>query len=199
MKARTGIRAAQYGFTAVAVVALGYCAAVWANAKLYQAGQTRQFARELRLKNNSGVPPEPPLVPAVRAEGDPVGKLEIPRLGVSIMVVEGTEDGDLKRAVSHIPCTALPVETSNVGIAGHRDTFFRPLRSIHRHDAITLSTLQGAFRYRVVSIKVVRPEDVQVLHPNGRDTLTLVTCFPFDYVGSAPMRFIGTAERSLEI
>ncbi len=125
-----------------------------------------------------------------------VGRLEIPRLGVSVMVVEGVDDSDLKRAVGHIPGTALPGEPGNVGIAGHRDTFFRPLRSIQRDDTITVSTLQGAYRYRVVSTNVVRPEDIQVLYPTGRDSLTLVTCFPFEYVGSAPKRFIVRAERA---
>jgi sortase A len=127
-----------------------------------------------------------------------VGRLEIPRLGVSVMVVEGVDDSDLKRAVGHIPGTALPGESGNVGIAGHRDTFFRPLRSIQRDDTITVSSLQGAYRYRVVSTNVVSPKDVQVLDPTGRASLTLVTCFPFEYVGSAPKRFIVHAERGPE-
>ena len=133
---------------------------------------------------------------AAPENGGVVGRLEIARLGVSVMVVEGVDDSDLKRAVGHIPGTALPGEPGNVGIAGHRDTFFRPLRSIQRDDTITLSTLQGTYRYRVVSTKVVRPEDIQVLYPTGRDSLTLVTCFPFYYVGSAPKRFIVRAERT---
>jgi sortase A len=136
---------------------------------------------------------------ATPENGGVVGRLEIPRIGVSVMVVEGADDNDLKRAVGHIPGTALPGEPGNVGIAGHRDTFFRPLRSIQRDDTITLRTLQGAYRYRVVSTNVVRPEDIEVLYPTGRDCLTLVTCFPFDYVGSAPKRFIVRAERMREI
>ena len=93
------------------------------------------------------------------------------------------------------PGTAFPGEPGNVGIAGHRDTFFRLLRSIQRNDAITVSTVRGIYRYRVATTKVVGPEDVQVLYPTGRDVLTLVTCFPFDYVGSAPKRFIVQAYR----
>jgi len=112
------------------------------------------------------------------------------------MVVEGVDDSDLKRAVGHIPRTALPGDSGNVGIAGHRDTFFRPLRSIERDDTITVRTLHGAYRYRVVSMNVVRPEDIQVLYPTGRASLTLVTCFPFDYIGAAPKRFIVRAERA---
>ena len=141
------------------------------------------------------MPPNPIAAAASPGKGGIVGRLEIPRIGLSVMVVEGVEDGDLKHAAGHIPGTALPGEPGNVGIAGHRDTFFRPLRSIRPNDTITLSTLQGAYRYRVVSTKVVRPEDIQVLYPTGRDTLTLVTCFPFDYVGSAPKRFIVQAHR----
>ena len=112
------------------------------------------------------------------------------------MVVEGVDDSDLKRAVGHIPRTALPGDSGNVGIAGHRDTFFRPLRSIECDDMITVRTLHGAYRYRVVSMNVVRPEDIQVLYPTGRASLTLVTCFPFDYIGAAPKRFIVRAERA---
>ena len=111
------------------------------------------------------------------------------------MVVEGVDERDLKRAAGHIPGTALPGETGNIGIAAHRDTFFRPLRFIEKSDAITLRTLHGTYRYRVVSTKVVAPDDVQVLYPTGRDTLTLVTCFPFYYIGAAPHRFIVTARR----
>jgi sortase A len=112
------------------------------------------------------------------------------------MVVEGVDGGDLKYAAGHIPGTALPGEPGNVGIAAHRDTFFRPLRSIRRDDAITLSTLHGTYPYRVVSTDVVRPQDVEVLHPGPRDSLTLVTCFPFQYIGPAPKRFIVRAERT---
>lgn len=82
-----------------------------------------------------------------------------------------------------------------MGIAAHRDTSFRPLRFIVRNDTITLSTLQEAYRYRVVSTEIVKPDVVEVLYPTGRDTPTLVTCFPFYYVGSAPGRFIVHAER----
>ncbi len=124
-----------------------------------------------------------------------VGKLEIPRLGLSVMVVEGVGSDDLKRAAGHIPGTAFPGQSGNVAIAGHRDTFFRPLRLIRANDTITLRTLHGAYRYRVVSTKIVSPDDVEVLNPVGRDTLTLVTCYPFYYIGSAPQRFIVRADK----
>jgi sortase A len=111
------------------------------------------------------------------------------------MVVEGADPGDLKHAVGHITGTSLPGEPGNVGIAGHRDTFFRLLRFTQRGDKIALRTLRGTYRYRVISTTLVQPADVQVLNPIGRDTLTLVTCYPFYYVGPAPERFIVRAER----
>jgi sortase A len=91
--------------------------------------------------------------------------------------------------------TALPGQRGNVGIAAHRDTFFRPLRNIQRDDVIVLTTLRGEYRYRVVSTKVVSPYDVEVLNSDGTEILTLVTCYPFYFVGSAPERFIVRAER----
>jgi sortase A len=191
------LKLAEYVLTMVGALALGYCLTVFLEAKFYQVRESRDFARELRLKEeNKGAPVDSIAAVATPDKHGVVGKLEIARLGVSVMVVEGVDASDLKRAVGHIPGTAVPGELGNVGIAGHRDTFFRPLRSIQRDDQITVSTLQGTYRYRVVSTNVVRPEDIQVLYPTGRDSLTLVTCFPFNYVGSAPKRFIVRAERA---
>jgi len=198
------LQLAQHIATAAGVLALGYCLAVLLDAKLYEAREARTFARELCLKEGKKAPldsvapvTKPDRAPATRSDRDGiVGRLDIPRIGVSVMIVEGAGGGDLRRAVGHIPGTALPWESGNVGIAGHRDTFFRPLRSIQRGDMITMSTLQGAYRYRVVFMAVVRPEDIQVLYPTERSSLTLVTCFPFAYVGSAPQRFIVRAERT---
>jgi sortase A len=192
--ART-LKLAERGLTMVGALALGYCLAVFLEAKFYQAREARDFARELHLTAGT----KAPLLGSVAVLARPdkhavIGRLEIPRLGVSVMVVEGVDDSDLRRAVGHIPGTALPGEPGNVGLAGHRDTFFRPLRSIQRDDTVTVSTLHGAHSYRVVSTSVVGPKDVQVLYPTGRDSVTLVTCFPFDYVGAAPKRFIVHAE-----
>src|SRR5580658_11275157 len=188
---------AQYALATAGVLALGFCMAEFVESYLYQAREVRSFDRELHNNEQCKGKPPDPIAPMVAPhEGEVVGQLEIPRLGVSVVVVEGADSGDLKHAVGHITGTSLPGESGNVGIAGHRDTFFRPLRSIQLDDTITVSTLQGASRYRVVSTNVVRPEDIQVLYPTGRDSLTLVTCFPFDYVGSAPKRFIVRADRA---
>jgi sortase A len=178
----------------VGTLALGYCLAVFLDAKVYQASEAREFARELRLQQQNKAAALSPI--ALVPKHGAVAKLEIPRIGVSVIVVEGADDSDLARGAGHIPGTALPWDSGNVGVAGHRDTFFRPLRSIQREDAIAMSTLHGEYRYRVVSTSIVGPEDTQVLYPTGRDSLTLVTCFPFDFIGSAPKRFIVRAERT---
>jgi sortase A len=191
------LKLTQYALTIIGALALGYCITVFLEANFYQAREQRDFSRELRSEEpNKAAPVHSIAAVATPGKHGVVGRLEIPRLGVSVMVVEGVDDSDLRRAVGHIPRTALPWESGNVGLAGHRDTFFRPLRSIREGDTITVTTLQGAYRYRVVSTNVVSPKDVQVLYPTGRASLTLVTCFPFDYVGSAPQRFIVRAERA---
>jgi sortase A len=124
-----------------------------------------------------------------------IGRLEIPRLKLSVMVREGADEGTLSRAVGHIPGTALPGAIGNMGLAGHRDTFFRVLRNIRENDAIEFQTTNGAYRYVVTSTKIVTPRDVSVLAASGGENLTLVTCYPFYYVGSAPKRFIVSAEK----
>jgi sortase A len=121
--------------------------------------------------------------------------MEIPRLGVSVIVAEGTNESILRRAGGHIAGTSFPGQGGNVGIAGHRDTLFRPLRNIRQNDVITLTTLAGEYRYRVMSTEIVSPSDITVLQPEGHETLTLVTCYPFYFVGPAPDRFIVRAER----
>ena len=124
-----------------------------------------------------------------------VGRIDIARLGVSVMVMEGFDGKTLRRGAGHIPGTALPGQAGNVGISAHRDTFFRPLRNVRAGDVISVTTLDGEYQYRVVSTKVVSPRDVSVLDSTGGEVLTLVTCYPFYYVGAAPERFIVRAVR----
>jgi sortase A len=128
-----------------------------------------------------------------------IGRIAIPRLGISAMVQEGVDDKTLALAVGHIPWTAMPGETGkNVGLAAHRDTLFRNLKDVARDDEITLTTLDNTYTYRVASFTVVKPEDVSVLAPRaGENTLTLVTCYPFYFVGHAPKRFIVRARQVL--
>ncbi|HYL36291.1 MAG TPA: class D sortase [Bryobacteraceae bacterium] len=119
-----------------------------------------------------------------------IGRLRIPRLGLAAMVREGADERTLRKAVGHIPGTALPGNLGNVALAGHRDTFFRALRNIRKNDAIDLQTDRGTYRYLVQSTRIVGPRDVGVLEASSGETLTLVTCYPFYYIGSAPKRFI---------
>jgi sortase A len=136
--------------------------------------------------------PAPNQTPSVGppARESVIGRLAIPRLQLAAMVREGADEGTLSRAVGHIPGTALPGNIGNVGLAGHRDTFFRALRKIRADDVIELQTTAGTYRYMVKSTRIVTPRDVSVLNASGGETLTLVTCYPFYYVGSAPKRFI---------
>ena len=149
----------------------------------------REKAQIVEAPQPAPVPNEPPAVgpPAKRSV---IGRLEIPRLNLAVMVREGADEGTLSRAVGHIPGTALPGNAGNVGLAGHRDTFFRALRNIRADDTIELQTTAGTYRYLVKSTRIVTPRDVSVLQASGGETLTLVTCYPFYYVGSAPKRFI---------
>jgi sortase A len=119
-----------------------------------------------------------------------LGRISIPRLHISAIVEEGVDDITLSRAVGHIPGTAFPGETGNICIAGHRDTFFRSLKDLQPHDKIDFTTHAGRFHYVVESLNIVDPSDVSVLNATGGETLTIVTCFPFNYIGSAPRRFI---------
>ena len=126
--------------------------------------------------------------------GQSIGWLEIPRLGISAIVAHGDDTRTLLRAVGHIPGTAFPGEGGNVGLAGHRDTFFRALEGIETFDTIRLVMPDRVFAYRVVDIGVVRPIRVEILEPTPVPSLTLVTCYPFDYVGPAPYRYVVRAQ-----
>jgi sortase A len=114
------------------------------------------------------------------------------------MILEGADQATLRRGVGHIPGTAAPGQAGNVALAGHRDTFFRGLRNIHKGDEITLETLDGSYRYRVDFTQVVAPEYAEALDSSDVAILTLVTCYPFSFVGPAPQRFIVRAHRTPE-
>jgi sortase A len=120
----------------------------------------------------------------------PLAALRIGVIHLEVPVLEGTDDFILNRAVGHIDGTAEPREEGNVGIAGHRDGFFRGLKDIHQGDGIELITRDKRIKYVVDETMIVSPEDVSVLAPRSKSSLTLVTCYPFYFVGSAPQRFI---------
>jgi sortase A len=215
---RGALRALEWFFLLIGLVAIDCF--VWINTSsvLYQAYEDWAFDQTLRglspsiggfmsdearwLSGGGREKPEtaeaPKVAPPANGPGEVgppaprsvIGRLKIPRLNLAVMIREGADEGTLRRAVGHIPGTALPGTIGNVGLAGHRDTFFRALRNIRADDTIELETTGGEYRYIVKSTRIVTPRDVSVLQASGGETLTLVTCFPFYYVGSAPKRFI---------
>ncbi len=128
------------------------------------------------------------------AKGESIARLSIPRLSTTLYVLEGTEDRDLKRGPGHMEGTVMPGSDGNCVIAGHRDTHFRVLKDIARGDEIVVQSRLGTYRYRVTGTSVVAPENTDSLQPTAKGVLNLITCFPFDYVGSAPRRFVVHAD-----
>lgn len=130
----------------------------------------------------------------VAHRGELLGVLQVQRLGLAVPVVEGSDQESLKSGAGHVEYTVLPGLRGNVGIAAHRDTTFGALRFIKPSDDIVITTPTGIHHYRVTGMTIVYPEDVQVLDPTPNRSLTLVTCYPFHYVGHGPQRFIVHAE-----
>ncbi|HUK13148.1 MAG TPA: class D sortase [Thermoanaerobaculaceae bacterium] len=122
--------------------------------------------------------------------GSLLGRIDIPRIGVSAMILEGTGERWLEQGAGHVPGTALPASDGNAVIAGHRDSFFRGLSRIDLADVITVTTPAATRRYAVDSYTIVDPSDVAVMAPSTTAQLTLITCFPFNYIGPAPHRFV---------
>jgi sortase A len=175
-------------------LALGFCALAYFDAKLYQVYSNWGFDA-LQPLGRVTTPAAQPGLRIFAQEGSPLSRMGIPRLAVSVIISEGIKPRTLVRAAGHIPGTAFPDELGNVGIAGHRDTFFRKLSQIRKDDLITMTTPGGSYRYSVEWTRVVMPSQVEVLEPSSSAMLTLVTCYPFAYVGSAPKRFIVRARR----
>lgn len=178
---------------ASAVSLLAYAGFVLADTWIFQRAEDQQLESLVAPARNAPSFSLASLSPA--AAGGLIGRVEVPRLAVSAIVMEGDSTSILRRAVGHIPGTALPGQRGNVAISGHRDTFFRRLRHIVAGDIILLTTTTGEFRYRVLATSVVAPDDVSVLRPGTGETLTIITCYPFYFVGPAPSRFIVRAER----
>lgn len=190
------LRLIQRVLFAFAFVAFAYCAYVMTESWIFQREEDRNLERLVVAHQTAIIDTSPS--PEVREKVQPgglIGRISVARLGVSVIVMEGTDARTLRRAAGHINGTALPGQDGNVGIAAHRDTFFRPLRDIRKDDVITITTSRGDYRYRVVSTQIVGPDDVSVLNSDGSDVLTLVTCYPFNFIGAAPSRFIVRAEQ----
>jgi len=174
------------------ILALGYVGFTLVDARLYQVSAKRSLENQIQVEKEH---PQTQPKPAIK-KGSVLGRIDIPRLGISVAVLQGTSSRVLRLGAGHIEGTPLPGETGNSGIAGHRDTFFRRLKDIRKDDEIQLQTATGLFRYDVESAKVVEPDDTTVLEPSTTEnTLTLVTCYPFYFVGPSPKRFVVRAHK----
>jgi sortase A len=189
----------------VGLVCLGTVAYAYFDARLTEKEESRRLEEAIQAQHAKPAASQPAAetdsfasfetAPPKLDEGALVGRIEIPRIGVSSIVLEGVGARTLRRGVGHIPGTDFPFQKGNVGLAGHRDSFFRALKDIGKNDRITLTTPEGTFDYQVEWTRIVLPENTEVLDDEGRPALTLVTCYPFYYVGSAPKRFIVRALR----
>jgi len=177
---------------AAGLLAFGYAAYVLIATGSYQHDQRTRFYHS---RKDTQLQPDP--VSIIPPEGETIGEISIERLGLSAMVMQGESETVLRHAVGHLADTALPGEVGNVVLAGHRDGFFRPLKNVRVGDAITIKTRTREFQYVVESTSVVPPSDISVLEPGDGRILTLITCFPFVFIGSAPDRFIVRARPSL--
>lgn len=185
-------------------LALGYSAFFYVQAEGFQAYEKWVFDRGLMIRHlaanaagesgslnvyrDARKPPAPKI-------DSVIGRIDIPSLDLSTMILEGDGERQFRLGAGHVPGTGLPGEAGNVVIAGHRDSFFRPLGRISRNDAIVLTTLAGSFWYVVESVEITGPGNVAVMKASAEPTLTLVTCYPFSFVGSAPERFIVHARK----
>jgi len=161
------LRRTRYLFFIIGILALGYVGFTLLDARLYQVSAKRALETQI-VENQIQVEKEPAVIqpkPAVK-KGDVLGRMDIPRLGVSVAVLQGTSSRVLRLGAGHIEGTPLPGEAGNSGIAGHRDTFFRELKDVRSNDEIQLQTLTGLFRYQVDWVKVVEPNDTTVLGPS---------------------------------
>jgi sortase A len=202
-------------FFIVGILALGFVAVTLLDARLFQVDAAHRFEQAQHerqaQKSASGNTANPDLqIPSVRLsqqnhpalEGGRAlptsrawGRIEISSIGLSSMILEGVDRKTLQRGVGHIPGTALPGVPGNVALAGHRDTFFRALRNIRTGDEITLETLDETYHYRVDLTQVVAPGYTEVLNDSNDQVLTLVTCYPFSFIGPAPQRYVVRASR----
>jgi sortase A len=196
MRRGTWLHAIEYVLLAIGATLAVWAAATWLQTWHFQrlpvpASTSAVADRALPREAAHNEPKSSPAPPAV---GSWLARLDAPSVHLSTTVLEGSDDGTLRGAAGHIEDTAFPGQEGNIGIAGHRDTIFRPIRNVHVGDLLVLTTTDRVFHYRISNTMIVNPNDVYVLDPTERPTLTLVTCYPFTFVGHAPRRFIVRAE-----
>lgn len=173
-----------------AMVAFGWVAGSYVGAARDQANWASELERQLQkpaVTSQGRTRSRPAAIPVT---GSLIGRIDVPRLGVSVITREGVDARTLRSAVGHVPSSALPGQPGNSAFAGHRDTFFRKLRDIRDGDRVVVTTPEARHEYVVQETRVVHPRDVSVLDRTKDPMLTLVTCYPFNYIGPAPQRFI---------
>lgn len=177
-----------FSLLAFALLTLGYVGYVYADRILYQAAEEKRF--------DAMMAEGPAAHGGARRYADgSIGRLTIETADISVLVGSSSDDLSLRRGAGHIAGTAFPGDRGNIGIAGHRDDVFRDLRKVRYGDEIWLQTPEGTFKYRVETLLTVTPERVDVLEPQGYETITLVTCYPFDFIGAAPLRYVVRARK----
>lgn len=179
------LRCIEYVCWAAGVLAVTWVAsASWSSATF----QTQQAKRLEILRRG-------PAEQRLARRGDPFGEISIPRVGLSAIIAEGVDERTLRHAVGHFPESSTPEGAGTVALAGHRETFFRRLAQVRLHDLVKLETPHGKYQYEVVHTAVVDPQHVELVESSPQSDLTLVTCFPFRYIGRAPQRFVVQAVR----
>jgi len=178
------MRAIERALLAIAIVCLSWYGWRMLDIRREQANAAAEVRRALSRGGDIALPTD-----------GVIGRLEIPRLHLSAPVKTGDDDAVLDFSVGYLPDTPLPWTPGNSAFAAHRDRLFRPLEHIRNGDEIDLATTHGRLRYRVLNTLVVNPRDVWVLDPIPRVSLTLITCYPFVYIGHAPHRFVVQAEK----
>lgn len=183
------------GLMAFGVACLMFYGVVTAQTKRYQRDANARIEQMVTVARAPEVTRNLPGLSKPLVPGDLIGRVDIPRIKLSAAIAEGDDERTLGKAVGHLPDTPLPWHRKgNVALAAHRDGLFRPLAKVRLNDDVRVVTQRGEYHYRVKKIHIVGPNDVSVLAPTKTATLTLITCYPFSFVGNAPKRFIVQAE-----
>lgn len=189
---RKTLRWLEFGLFLIGSLLILYCAFVLFESYRFQHAQSLGLDRRRSVGSS---PAQATLLVQLENKDSNGWRLEIERLGLSVMVGEGTNEHQLGLGAGHVSGTSMPGKAGNTAVSAHRDTYFRPLRNIKTDDMIVVTTNEAKFRYKVSSIRLVPPTDLSVLMPHQGETLTLITCYPFYFIGAAPKRFIVLAER----
>ena len=188
------------GLIALGLLCLVYYSVVTVHTVRYQRAAKSEIEKMVSIERPPAARAVAPEVSKPLKAGELIGRIDIPRLKLSAAIAEGDDDKTLGKAVGHLPDTPLPWHgRGNVAVAAHRDGLFRPLEKIRIGDDVRVVTARGEYRYHVTKTHIVDPDDVWVIAPTATPTITLITCYPFSFVGNAPRRFIVQAELRADI